>query len=1681
MKSPPKTPDKPASGLPSLPVGESGLASFAVSRRVTVSMIALGLVVLGYVSLTRLPLEFLPEFGSNSLWVSASYESSSPEETERLIVRPLEDSLGTIPGITNLSASASDDDGSVSLEFEESADMDLMVVEARDRVDRVRHLLPDDIERIRIRRFQSSDIPIMRFQLAAPWERSLLFDFAEDFVLPRLERIEGVASADVRGVRRRELKVIMDPQRMAALGVDVRDVSSVLSQNNVNVSGGDLNDGPRRLLVRTVGEFERPEDLRDTPLGPDGITVGDVAEVRFDFPEQRSFDFLNGEEAVSFQIYKASAANVLEVCDAVRAEMEAIGVDPAGLGVTVQYIHDSSLDVRGGLSELTRAGLFGGGLAILILLLFLQKVRTTLLVALAIPLSIVTTFVILFLGRQAGLFNTTLNVISLFALMVAVGMLADPAIVVIDAISRRFTDMREDSRTAAIRGAASVTMPIVAGAATTMCVFIPLIFVGATVGGFFRIFGDFALTLCVVIVASLLIALTVVPMVAGVVLQKERRAYSRTMQWLGRSYGRLIRLTLHHRAVSLTVAVGMLGLAFWLYQGIERSPRASTLERQITVNVDVPRAYTIEETRAVMEDMAARLEARRDELEIADLAHEYRTGGGRARGGFGRGGRRFELYLTEESEAERSVTAIMADVREMFPTVPGVTFRIAQSRGHGPGGGGSGIRLDLMGEDMDVLELVSGRVVERLAALPFVRDVDTSLESGTEELHVNVLQDRALATGIATNAVAQSVRSALTSRPVGYIESDRREVDIVVQYPEEERESFEQLERMPVFTSAGRQPIGSMTDFETQQGPRRIEREDRRPKLSITANTTTRGASFRLMGQVEEALADIPLPPGYEWSFDRWTRMGQTDFSAAGFAFAFALLLIYLIMVALFESFIHPAVIMTAIPFSFIGVAATLKLTGQTLGSTAMLGVVLLAGIVVNNAIVLIAHVNAHRRNGMARDDALALGSEHRLRPVLMTAMTTFCGLLPLAAPFFLPGIFGSVDGRAGQWAPIGLVLAGGLPASTFLTLLFWFRRSTRSPTTCATALALHHPSARGVRRGAAGPSGPRDGPGVALRGGDFRRMKPPVSPDVAIPNMTSDLPRRRARVAVSRDASGFRFLRPGSPSRSAPVAALIRRAALRADPGVVRRAAGRARGRGTAVPVESKKSSPARSRPSSRRTGRSRRRPKWTWFRGMGGPLVEIATEEGRYVREGDLLARIDDTEPAAQVEIARVALAQAEVAHERARASVENRVVSQEVYDSARSALDSAAGPARKQRDPAGVHPDRRALLRADHRARGQVRGDRDQRPAAVPDFRLRPAALHDRSAGARPEPARRGPAGVRRGRSVPRRAVSGARPSGEPGGRLRHRHDPGDARSRPAGRLSPGMFATVRLVTDVRADAVLMPRRALSLDSLADTVFVVEDGIARRRNITLGYEEDERVQVLAGLNPGDRVVIVGQDGLTDATPVAIFAGPGAEESPPPTAAAASSPEATEAIRARMRERGMSEEAIDARIATIRRSGGPGGGPPEGTPRAAPPPGGDPPAAAIAPGDPGDPPAAPAPESGGSAAAAAAVPLAASDPAAEAAAPRAPRAPDLTPEELEAVRERLRRQGVSDEDIERRLERGWRAGEPGPPGSGRPGGPPREMTEEAVEALRERLRARGLSEEQIEEAIARRRRPGR
>jgi len=1009
----------------------NALVRFAIDRRVTMAMIVLGVIVLGAMSLRRLPLEFLPAFSSNNISVVAPYPSSSPEEVERLIVRPLEDALGTINGIDTLSASASAGRGQVRVGFVEGTDMDLASVDVRDRVDRVRHLLPDDLERVEIRRFQSTDIPVVRFDCSARWPQEKLFDFAETVVQRRLGRLNGVAQVEVNGLRSPEVQINLDPARLRAHGIDLRQLNSSLRSNNVNLSAGEIREGSRKLLVRVMGEFTTPDEIRAMPIGTAGLRLSDVAEVAYTFPRQETFNFLNGVESLTISVNKNSTANILSVVDDVRAELEAIGELAEAEGVVFRVYQDASIDVRKGLGQLRDAGLIGGALAIAAVFFFLRRFRTTLLVALAIPISVVTTFVLLYFMRSAGLSDITLNVVSLAGLMLALGMLVDNSIVVIESIFRHRNELDEDARTAALSGTSEVALPIIASTATTMCVFIPLIFLSS--GGRFKLYlENIALTICIVIVASLVVALTVVPMVAALILRGQHSRPSRFFAWMSGVYGRTLNFTLRHRAIFMVAILAMFFGSLQLLKGIESAYSSRTLEREIIIKVDIPRNYSLDQTEALYEEVYGILDSQREELDIADIAHAYDRGTGRSRSSWRRS-RQFNVFLRDEDESDVTTLEARNRIRSLMPVKAGVALRMESGRGHY---GNTGIQIELSGQEATVLELMSRQIADRLSRVPMIKDVDTSLESGDQEVVVAVQRERTLAAGLSSQAVASTVSSALSSRAVSQFKTDDGEIDLIMQYREEDRETLDQLKNVPVFGTEVPLPLGALADFSFVEGPRSIEREDHMMKVTVTAQAADRQASYGAMGAVQQIMNEMPMPPGYEWSFGRWNRHMMRDQDNGFYSLLFALPLVYMLLAALFESFSQPFTIMFSVPFALIGVAVVMRISGQPWETMTIIGLVVLLGIVVNNAIVLIDHINDLRKQGYSRDEAIRHGGRHRLRPILITAITTVLGMVPMVAPFLFPQWFGPVEGRAATWAPIGLVIIGGLTTSTFLTLL---------------------------------------------------------------------------------------------------------------------------------------------------------------------------------------------------------------------------------------------------------------------------------------------------------------------------------------------------------------------------------------------------------------------------------------------------------------------------------------------------------------------------------------------------------------------------------------------------------------------------------------------------------------------
>ena len=997
------------------------ISEFSVKKPITMLMLILSIIVLGILALQRLPLTFYPNLAGSSLRISVPYVSSSPEEVERLITRPIEEIMGTVSHLDNISSTSSANNSSIRLEFIDGTDMGLASVEVRDRLDRVRAQLPEDVERIFIWRWQTSDRPVIEFSLAWGGATDELYDLINTIIVPKIQRIDGVANVEIEGMDERQVLIELDLKRMRAHNIDFYNLTRSLRTNNINIAGGTVIDAGRKYTVRSIGEFQTIEEIAQVPIENTNLVLGDVAEVKFDYPEKKNFQRLNRRDAIVLEVYKASTANVVEVAQNVKNLLETLRNEPEFASLNMQIFRDQSKDILNSLKNLTWVGLFGGLLATLMLFLFLRKIRSTVIIGLAIPISVITTFFLMYIFRLAP-FNSqiTLNLVSLSGLMFAVGMLVDPAVVVLENIFRYKQEEGLKARQAAIVGAQEVSVAVVSATLTTVIVFVPLVFMSNT--GMGRWMNDFGVAIVTATLASLLISLTLIPLAASYLFTGKEKPRAHLLVRMGDAYGHSIGKVIKYRLAALLVFITIGWGAWKLYQNIDRDWVPRTPERRMDLTIELPRSFSITEVQAVYDSVESMLLAKKDVLEISQIASNFRKNRGRMR-----------IYFTPEEMAKKNTTELYDDVRAVLPEVPGVRFKVG--RMHGRGGNQMGVSVELKGKNTSVLATYAEEIKNLLKDIPGIKDIDTSMEKGDEEVRISVDRVRAQRYGLSAQQVAWSVASALSSRSNSRFKTQDKEVDILVQLAEEDRVSLQQLENMAFRNSRNEMvQLGSVANFQLRKGPESIKREDRQTTISVFANTDRIGM-WSVSQEITARMASIKLPPGYSWSLGRnWMLMRQME-SESSFAIILALILVYIVMASLFESFVHPFTILFTVPFAFIGVLIMFWATNTNLTNMAYLGIIVVCGLVVNNGIILIDAINKLRRKGLPRNEAIRIGGRNRLRPILMTTLTTIIGLIPLVAPALFPGIFGPQEGRSAMYTPVGLAVVGGLLTSTPLTL----------------------------------------------------------------------------------------------------------------------------------------------------------------------------------------------------------------------------------------------------------------------------------------------------------------------------------------------------------------------------------------------------------------------------------------------------------------------------------------------------------------------------------------------------------------------------------------------------------------------------------------------------------------------
>ena len=1059
------------------------LSDYSIQKPISTIMITLSVLVLGVISLFRLPLEYAPDLSWPSAYISASYPSSSPDEVEREITRPIEEVMGTLSRVKSINSRSYDSRASIRLEFDFGTDMDMMSVHMRDRIDQVRNRLPDDLEQIDIRRWNTDDWPIIRYTLT--WlggDQTELAGVYKHLILPRLQRLEGVGNVEVRGLDEKVLLVNVDQNLMNAHNMDIRALNWAIRSNNVNISAGYVEDADRRLAVRSLGEFEKVSEIRQLPLR-NGLVLGDVADVTYDYPEKRYFERLDGRDAVSVEVRKSSTANLVATARRVKIEMEKI-LDEVGRDkLRTQIVRDSSLTVTDGIKSLAQSAFLGGLLAISVIFVFLRSFRSTLIIGSAIPISVLCVFVIMYLLRQFFGATITLNMVSMMGLMVAIGMLVDPAVVCLENIYRKRFDEGQDAWTAALEGSREIGMPVLAAALTTICVFVPLIFI--TVSSSSMWMRDFATTVCISIVASLCVALTLVPLAGSRAYRDHKShvdrwlkigllclllgpiaylAYAQgpreLLQWVRDNliwlveglqgvpigawiligliaasiaglyhrfrrvgvkalYVRVVNATLRHRWTTMAVASVLLAAGFYTFSLIEKPRHRWQPTRRVDFSVEVPRNYSLENALALFERIEGLLIPRKAELDIDAVSTRFSS----------RHSNSIVLYLVPAEQGKLTSDQVTQKVKDLLPEdIPGIRFKA----GHSHGRSDSGVGIEIKGRNPNVLAVLAEDIERRMQGIPGVLEVTTSLESGKEEVRVTVNRQRAQRYGLSPRQIASTIATSLGTRGSSKFKTDDGEINITLQLKEEDRATLEQLKNT-VFESdrGGMVSFASLAEFRLKRGPRSIQRDDRMATVQVFANTE-QSARLKVGQEMQERMRAIPLPSGYAWQMDRRFRRMAQEQGEDDFTMIFAALLIYLIMASLFESYIHPFTIMFSISFAFIGVSIGLYALKVPLDTSASYGLLILFGIVVNNGIVLVDHINRYRRQGIFRRDAIVRGGQDRLRPIMMTATTTILGLTPLVIPM----IYGTAEGYAKRWGPIGLVIISGLSVSTILTLV---------------------------------------------------------------------------------------------------------------------------------------------------------------------------------------------------------------------------------------------------------------------------------------------------------------------------------------------------------------------------------------------------------------------------------------------------------------------------------------------------------------------------------------------------------------------------------------------------------------------------------------------------------------------
>ena len=1011
------------------------VAKKVVERPVLAAIVFALVMIVALYSLSDIALGLMPDMDMPMLMVTTSYQGAGPESVEKSVTETLESALINVSGLNELTSTSSEGYSIIQLEFGYDVDLDTATNDIRDKLDKIRDSLPDGCDSPSIFKFSADDIPILKIAVSGKRSSEELKSIAEEYIEPRLEQVDGIAEASVNGGRDRIIRVDVSQNRLDAYGLTITGIASSLAAANLELGGGSIGEGAKNYLIRTTGEYKNLDEIAATVIATKngyGVKLSDVGAVTDGFEDESSIVYIDGEPGVYVSLTKRSGANTVNAADAVYEKMAEIRkLLPSD--VTMEIVSDDTETIRGTLNNLVDSALQGALLAMAILFLFLRSIKSTIIIGISIPFSILVTLLAMYF---AGI---TLNMMTMTGLILGVGMIVDASIVILENIYQ-YRERGSKPKVAAVLGTQEMTASIVSGNLTTIFVFLPVLFFKDKLGMLGQLFGDIIFTMVISLLSSLVVAIFLVPVLASKYLplstRKEKPLRNRALiaidgavgsviSGITRGYEKLLKASIAHRPTVVLIVLGCFILSFTFIPRMNISLMPFTEDASVTLEVELPIGSKLSETKAVMLKFEEYVmaEIKGTETVITTVGSSSMFGSSATYKG------ELSINLPDYEDRIDNVETIKSKLRSHFNEFPNAicTFSMGMMRQMA---GGSDIDITINTQDLDAGITMAHSLMELLAEkVADVEDVAMDLTEGLPEVEVIIDRDRAYDFGVSVQSIAKEIDASVDGITATTYRDSGDEYSVKLFLEEADRQKVPDLERIYVQGTNGRYAVANFATLQKGVGPVSISRENQSRIIHVTADIS----SDRRAGDVEKDIdaliaENIVIPDGISLSqAGSWGEVMETG-GVFLLIITMALLLVFGVMAGTYESFKDPLINMFTIPLLVIGVVAVYVISGETLTMFTAMGVVMLIGIVVNNGIILVDHTNLLVRRGMPVRDACVAAGASRLRPILMTTLTTILGLMPMA--------FSSGE-NSQMLKPIGLTVLGGLTSATLITLFF--------------------------------------------------------------------------------------------------------------------------------------------------------------------------------------------------------------------------------------------------------------------------------------------------------------------------------------------------------------------------------------------------------------------------------------------------------------------------------------------------------------------------------------------------------------------------------------------------------------------------------------------------------------------